>query len=48
MYLVVDAPELPGPACVIEERSEVEAVVVRTVALSVVGRCHCGHLVTIH
>ncbi|TNN70108.1 hypothetical protein EYF80_019608 [Liparis tanakae] len=24
-YLVVDAPELPGPACVVEERSELSA-----------------------
>lgn len=47
-YLVVDAPELPTPACVVEERSEVKAVVVRAVALGVVGRGHRGHLVAIH
>lgn len=47
-YLVVDAPELPSPACVVEEGSEVVAVVVGAVALGVVGRRHRGHLVTIH
>ena len=47
-YLVVDAPELPGPASVVEERSEVKAVVVGGVALGVVGRRHCGHLVAVH
>lgn len=47
-HLVVDAPELPGPACIIEERSEVKAVVIRTVAVRVVGRRHCGHLVAVH
>lgn len=47
-HLVVDGPELPGPFGVVEERSEVKAVVVRAVALSVVGRCHCGHLVPVY
>lgn len=47
-YLVVNAPELPSPLCVVEEGSEVEAVVVRAVALGVVGRRHRGHLVAIH
>lgn len=47
-HLVVDAPELPAPACVVEERPEVEAVVVRTVALGVVGRRDRGHLVAVH
>lgn len=47
-YLVVDASELPDPACVIEERPEVKAVIIRTVALSVVGWCHCGHFVAVH
>lgn len=35
-YLFVNGPELQGPACVVEERSEVKAVVIRTVALSMV------------
>lgn len=48
LYLFVDAPELPGPACVVEERSEVKAVVVGAVALCMVGRRHCGHLVAVH
>lgn len=47
-YLLIDGLELPPPASVVEERSQVEAVVIRTVALGVVGRRHCGHLVTVH
>lgn len=47
-YLVVDAPKLPGPTGVVEERSEVKAVVIRAVTLSMVGRRHCGHLVAVH
>ena len=47
-YLIVYALELPGPASVIEERSKVKAVVIRTIALSVVGWRHCCHFVTVH
>lgn len=47
-YLVADTSELPDPACVIEERPEVKAVVIRAVALSVVGWCHRGHFVAVH
>lgn len=46
-YLAVDTSELPAPAGVVEEGSKVKAVVIRTVALGVVGRCQRGHLVTV-
>lgn len=44
---MVNAAELPGPAYVVEEGAEVKAVVIRAVALSVVRRSHCGHLVPV-
>lgn len=47
-YLVINTLELPVPMCVVEERSKVKAVVIRTVALSMVGRSNCGHLVAVH
>lgn len=47
-YLVFDTLKLPWPACVIEERSVVKALVGGTVALRVVGWCHGGHLVAVY
>lgn len=44
---MVNAAELPRPARVVEKGTEVKPVVVRAVALSMVGRCHCGHLVPV-
>lgn len=46
-YLVFNTPELPRPACVVEERPVVKALVRWTVAFSVVGRRHGGHLVAV-
>lgn len=47
-YLLVNGPELPGPTCVVEKRSEVKAVVLGAVALSVVRRRDRRHLVAVH
>lgn len=47
IHLFVYAPELPGPRGVVEERPQVEAVVIRTVVFSVVGRSEGGHFVPV-
>lgn len=44
---VVDRPELPRPARVVEEGPVIEPVVVRTVSLGVVGRGKDSHLVSV-
>ncbi len=45
--LVVDRPELPRPARVVEEGPVIEPVVVRTISLGVVGRSKDSHLVSV-
>jgi len=45
--LVVDAAKLPGPLRVVEERSEVKAVVIRTVVFSMIRGCYCCHLMSV-
>ena len=46
-HLLVDALKLPGPFDVVEELALVKAVVIRTVALCVIGGCQHCHLVTV-
>ena len=48
VYLLVNLCKLPVPRCLVEERSEVKAVVVRAVALCVICWCQHCELVTIH
>ena len=45
-HLLINHAELPRPADVVEERSEVKPVVVRAVRLAVIGGGHHGHLVS--
>ena len=46
-HLLVNALKLPGPFDVVEELALVKAVVVRTVALCMIGGCQHCHLVTV-
>ncbi len=46
-YLFIYTTELPWPVDIVEKLPMVEAIVIGTVVLSVVGRGQHGHLVTV-
>lgn len=47
IYLLIDGGKLPAPGCIVQELSEVKPIVVRRVALGMIGGRQCRHLVPI-